>query len=158
MATWDEFAASDPELGAYGHERLHKHGIGLAYLATVRHDDGGPRVHPTCPYLAEGRLYVAIPKTSPKRLDLRANPAYMLHAFPDEEDPEFSIRGRARLVADGEEREIVAAACPFASGVHTDDDVFELDVERADSTRWENWAKADTYPVRRKWIADRLIA
>jgi hypothetical protein len=152
MATWAEFAGSDPELSAYGHERLHRHGIALGYLATVRHNDGGPRVHPTCPFLVGGRLYVAIPVTSPKRLDLRSNPSYMLHAFPDEGDLEFSIRGRARLVGAGEERMAVAAACPFASGVHDADDVFELNIERADSTRWENWAQADTYPVRKKWV------
>ena len=152
MATWDEFAAADPELAQFGHERIHRHGIGLAYLATVRHDDGGPRVHPTCPFLMDGTFYIAIPKRSPKRLDLRSNPEFMLHAFPDEEDPEFSFRGRARPVENAEERAKVAAACPFASGVGEDDDVFALEIERADSTTWANWAKADTYPVRKKWV------
>ena len=32
--------------------------------------------------------------------------------------------------------------------------VFALDIERADSTTWANWAKADTYPIRKKWTAD----
>jgi hypothetical protein len=31
--------------------------------------------------------------------------------------------------------------------------VFELDIERADSTIWENWATPETYPVRRRWVA-----
>jgi hypothetical protein len=77
----------------------------------------------------------------------------MLHSFPDREDPEFSVRGGARLVTDPEERRVVAEACPFAAGVRPDDDVFELDIERADSTIWMNWAQADTYAVRRRWEA-----
>lgn len=125
----------------------------MGFLATVRSDDGGPRVHPVCPFLADGRLYVTIPRTSPKSRDLRADPRYMLHAFPDKEDPEFSIRGTARLVIDPDERRIVAEACPFASGVQPDDDVFELDIERADSTTWANWAQADTYAIRSRWMA-----
>ena len=119
----------------------------------MRARDGGPRVHPVCPFIADGRLYVTIPWVSPKCVDLRTDPRYMLHAFPSTEDAEFSMRGTARLVTTDEERAIAAAACPFATGVRDDDDVFELSVERADSTRWENWAKADTYPVRRRWVA-----
>jgi hypothetical protein len=77
----------------------------------------------------------------------------MFHTYPDDRDPEFSFRGRVRLVTDAEERAIVDDACPFATGVRDEDDVFELDIERADATTWENWAQADTCPVRRKWTA-----
>lgn len=150
MATWDEFAAADPDLAAFGHERLGRYGQAIGFLATVRHDDGGARVHPVCPIFCEGRVYVTIPRVSPK-VDLRANPKYMLHAFPDREDPEFSFRGSARLVTGTEERLAVAEAATFATGVRDDEDVFSLDIERADSTTWENWGRADTYPVRRKW-------
>ncbi len=152
MATWAEFAAASPELAAFGHERLHRFGVGLAFLATVRSDDGGPRVHPVCPILGEGRLFVSVPKHSPKNADLRANPLYMLHAFPDEQDPEFSVRGRATLVT-GAARDLAKAAATFATGVRDDEDVFELGIERADSTRWENWATPETYAVRSKWLA-----
>ena len=153
MVSWAEFVHADPELGEYGYARLHPDGDAIGYLATVRAGDGGPRVHPVCPFIAEGRLYVTIPRVSPKRIDLRADPRYMLHAFPYAEDAEFAIRGTARLVTTDEERAIAAAACPFATGVQVDDDVFELSIERADSTRWANWAQADTYPVRRRWVA-----
>ncbi len=78
----------------------------------------------------------------------------MVHSFPDEKDPEFSMRGTARLVEDRAERKVVAEAATFATGVRDDEDVFELDIERADSTTWVNWAQADTYPVRKKWVAD----
>ncbi len=152
MASWAEFEAASPDLAAFGHERLHKFGVGLGFLATVRSDDGGPRVHPVCPILGEGRLFVSVPKHSPKNADLRANPLYMLHAFPDERDPEFSLRGRARLV-EGSDREVAKASAKFATGVRDDEDVFELDIERADSTRWENWATPETYAIRKKWVA-----
>jgi hypothetical protein len=152
MATWDEFAAADPELAAFGRDRLYKYDVALGLIATTRYSDGGPRVHPCCPFLADGRLYIAIPAASPKHRDLRKDPRYMLHAFPGDEDMEFSIRGRARLVTHDAERAVVAAACPFATGVKDDDFVFEFDIERADSTTWANWAKADTYPIRKKWF------
>lgn len=77
----------------------------------------------------------------------------MAHSFPDKEDPEFSMRGTARLVAEKAERDVVAAAATFATGVRDDEDVFALDIDRADSTTWENWAQADTCAVRRQWIA-----
>lgn len=40
----------------------------------------------------------------------------------------------------------------FLATVRSDDDVFELNTERADATTWVNWAQADTYAVRRKWV------
>src|SRR6266540_2607248 len=40
--SWHLFAAADPELAAFGKERLHDK---VAYLATIR-TDGAPRLHP----------------------------------------------------------------------------------------------------------------
>lgn len=153
MASWDEFVGADHDLAAFGHERLHRYGQAIGFIATVRHEDGGPRVHPVCPIFCEGRVYVTIPRVSPKTRDLQANPRYMLHSFPDQQDPEFSFRGEARLVTDPAERAAVAGAATFATGVRDDEDVFCLDIERADSTTWANWAQADTYPIRRRWTA-----
>jgi hypothetical protein len=152
MLTWDEFTTAAPELAAFGHGLLFRHDVGLGYLSTIRSDDGGPRVHPVCPFIGAGRLFVAIPRTSPKSADLRADPRYMLHTFPDEHDPEFSIRGQSRFVTEPGGRKVAEDAVTFATGVRRDDDVFELCIERADSTTWENWAQADTYAVRRKWV------
>ncbi len=151
MVSWAEFEAADPELAAFGQQRIHRYGQAIGFFATVRHDDGGPRVHPVCPIFAEGRVYVTIPRISPKTRDLQANAKYMLHSFPDREDPEFSIRGTARLVDDVAERSIVAGAATFATGVRESEDVFCLDIERADSTTWENWAQSNTRPIRRRW-------
>lgn len=153
MATWDEFAAADPELAAFGQALIHRYGQAIGFVATVRHDDGGPRVHPVCPIFCDGRVYVTIPRVSPKTRDLRSNPRYMFHAFPDREDPEFSMRGTARLVTDPDERRAVAQAATFATGVRDDEDVFCLDIARADSTTWAHWATAETYPERRRWTA-----
>lgn len=151
MVSWDDFATAEPALAAFGFQRLHHTGMGFGYLATIRHADGGPRVHPVCPFLAGGRLYVTIPRRSPKRLDLRADERYMLHVAPSDEDEEFAVRGSARLVEDTVERAAAADACPFATGVRHDDDLFELRVDRADATRWANRAQADTYPIRMRW-------
>lgn len=153
MATWEEFEAADPELAAFGRALLRKTGDPIGYLATVRATDGGPRVHPVCPIPADGKLYVTIPRISPKVRDLKTDARYMFHTYPGDRDPEFSFRGRARLVTSEGERRTVNEACTFATGVRDEDDVFELDIERADSTTWMNWAKADTYAVRRTWTA-----
>lgn len=150
MASWQEFVDAAPEMASFGRERLFAHGVGLAFLATVRHDDGGPRVHPVCPILAEGRLYVSV-GTSAKWRDLRADPRYMLHAFPGDEDPEFSIRGRTREVTDTGERRTVIEAVPFAA-FDPDHPIFEFDIERADTTTWEGWGTPQHRPVRRRWV------
>jgi len=151
LASWAEFEAASPDLARFGHGRIHGYGQAIGFLATVRHDDGGPRVHPVCLIFADGHVYVTIPRVSPKTRDLQANQSYMFHSFPGKEDPEFSMRGRARMVTDPAERQVVADAATFATGVQPDEDVFELDIDRADSTTWVNWAQADTYPVRRQW-------
>jgi hypothetical protein len=152
MASWEEFREAAPELAEFGWGLLYRLGDGIGLLASVRAADGGPRVHPVCVTMADGRLHLSIPRRSPKNADLRADPRYMLHAFPADEDAEFSVRGTARLAV-GAERESVAAAATFATGVREDEDVFVLDIERADSTTWLNWNTPQTSPVRRRWVA-----
>ena len=151
---WSEFLSSAGEVADAGRRLLFGGDVGLAFLATLRSDDRGPRVHPVCPFEGEGRLFVAIAQGSPKSGDLRADPRYMLHAFPAERDAEFSMRGRARLVTASDERAIAQRCVSFASGVKEHDDVFALEIERADTTTWENWAQANTYAVRRRWMAN----
>src|SRR5262245_66073970 len=70
----------------------------ISYLGTVRRD-GGPRVHPFCPILAEGRLFAAIPGSSPKGWDLRRDPRCVIHAMPGSDDDELSIRALASEVS-----------------------------------------------------------
>ena len=97
--SWSEFAAARPDLAEAGRTLLYQFGVGLAFLSTVR-PDGGPRLHPFCPVLLEGRLVAHI-IPSLKRDDLDRDPRYALHAFPtpDNEDA-FYLTGEARRVED----------------------------------------------------------
>lgn len=74
--------------------------VGLAYLGTVR-KDGGPRMHPMCPVIADGNLYALI-EPGPKRFDLQRDGRYALYAFPSRNDNEdaFYITGVARDATD----------------------------------------------------------
>jgi len=129
VATWEEFAAAAPDVAARGRDILYQHGPGLAYLATVR-KDGGPRVHPVCPHVAVGRLWVFIGHASPKRHDLLRDGRYALHAFPSPEvDDEFFVAGRATPLEDPELEASIRADLPFNS--QPEDRPFELSIERA---------------------------
>ena len=155
MATWAEFEAAAPELAALGPKPPPGVSFPIAFLATVR-ADGAPRVHPFCPIFAGGRVFAAIPPSSPKGNDLRRDGRYVMHALPGPRDDEFSVRGRAREIDDDESRSLVQKAVD-ATGVggmmksvraHA---LFELDIDRVDVAWWENVGQADTYVVRRRW-------
>jgi hypothetical protein len=106
MLTWNRFAEVEPELASAGHALMYQFGVGLAFLATVR-TDGGPRVHPMCPLIAENGLFAfLIP--SPKRDDLHRDSRYAMHSFPaDENEDAFSLAGEAEPVDDqGRRREL----------------------------------------------------
>jgi hypothetical protein len=156
--SWDQFAAARPDLAEAGQDLLYQFGVGLAFLSTVRHD-GGPRLHPICPLLVQGRLLAhLIP--SAKRDDLRRDPRYALHSFPtDENEDAFYVTGRAAQVADEAlvraaaaqflvERELSTEPPGFAAG-----EFFEFRLWRCLLTRtkghgdWspqhETWAAAD---------------
>jgi hypothetical protein len=68
----------------------------VAYLAAVR-PDGAPRLHPFCPIIAGGRLFAAIPHSSPKGHDLLRDPRCVIHAMPGRDD-ELCIRATATEV------------------------------------------------------------
>jgi pyridoxamine 5'-phosphate oxidase-like protein len=105
---WGAFAA---ELATAGRALLYQHGVGLAFLATVRRD-GGPRLHPMCPLFTDDDL-VAFIIPSPKRDDLHRDPRYAMHSFPAEENEDaFVVRGRAKPV--GDDVTIQAVASRFA--------------------------------------------
>lgn len=127
--SWAEFAAAMPEMAAAGQRLLYQHGPGLGYLATVRRD-GAPRVHPVCPHVAEGVLWVFVGHTSPKLGDLRRDGRYALHTFPcPDVDDEFYVTGRAAEPSQPELVARVRASLPFDSA--PDDVPFVLSVERA---------------------------
>ncbi|MDZ4279051.1 MAG: pyridoxamine 5'-phosphate oxidase family protein [Dehalococcoidia bacterium] len=154
MAAWDEFAKAAPEMAELGLKQLNK--FGLAYLATVR-KDGAPRVHPVCPFVAEGRLFVATAPTSPKRLDLQRDGRYVLHFLPGKNEEEFLVRGRATRVTDPATRAMAVEAARNAPqhvgglNVKPEEWLFEYDIEEAATTYWENVGQPNTRPIRRKW-------
>src|SRR5919108_6625192 len=131
MKRWHEFAEERPDIAEAGHALIYQFRVGLGYLATVRRD-GGPRLHPVCPVIANGGLYVFIGNQSPKLRDLLRDGRFAFHAFPKPDvDDEFAVSGRALRVDDTAVRSLVYEAY-VATGAHTSDDtLFELWLERA---------------------------
>jgi hypothetical protein len=109
MITWKQFSEARPDLAEAGRELLYPVPVGLAFLGTVR-KDGGPRMHPMCPVIANDGLYAFIER-GPKRFDLIRDGRYALHSFPpDKNEDAFYITGRVRIVDDAEEEAIVSKA------------------------------------------------
>src|SRR4029079_16174132 len=150
MASWAEMMEAVPDIGAVGSGLLETRV--LAYLATVR-ADGAPRVHPVCPFIIDGRLYVATPPSSPKARDPLRDRRYVIHMLPGENDDEFRIRGRARSITDEGERASIRQRGP--DFVKDDDYYFEYDIEEAASAYWVNVGQPGTYPQRRSWKEHR---
>jgi Pyridoxamine 5'-phosphate oxidase len=100
---WAELERVRPDLATAGRDLLYAFGVGLAFLSTVRRD-GGPRVHPMCPVIHDGRL-LAFLIQSPKARDLRRDPRYAMHSFPMEDNEDaFYLTGDAREVLDAHQR------------------------------------------------------
>jgi hypothetical protein len=118
-------------LATTGRALLYQYGRPLGYLATVR-ADGGPRVHPFCPVVAEGGLWADVLRRSPKGADLRRDPRYALHAIaPKDVDDAFFVRGRTEPVAPSAalRAAVVAAAVPATVG-GDDEQLFQLHIDR----------------------------
>ena len=135
MATWGDFAHQRPDLATVGRTLLYRHGVGLAFLSTVR-KDGGPRVHPVCPLLTDVDMFAFI-VPSPKQQDLRRDGRFAMHSFPqpDNEDAFYAV-GRARAIDDPalrtvlgqqfvDERSQFGAPLPLETEV-----LFVFDIER----------------------------
>jgi hypothetical protein len=107
VATWPVFSQVQPELARAGNALFYQHGVGLAFIATLR-ADGAPRLHPVCPLSSDEGLFAFI-IPSPKQADLRRDGVYAMHSFPrpDNEDA-FYIAGRANLVTKPNIREALA--------------------------------------------------
>ncbi len=81
MVTWAELETAAPDLAAEGRRLIHARGDGEALVATVRGDDL-PRIHPVNVAIVDGRLYVFVIATSPKRLDLDEDAGHAGDARP----------------------------------------------------------------------------
>ncbi|WP_374689767.1 pyridoxamine 5'-phosphate oxidase [Promineifilum sp.] len=147
--SWRQLAAADPELAAFGKERLHDR---VAYLATLR-QDGSPRLHPVRPILSDTHLFIFMASTSPKRHDLARDGRYALHGTITNPDGgpwefyEFSVEGWGVRIEDPAIRQQASAATAYPRDETFI--LFELSVERAFSTVYG----ADGQPVRRRWPA-----
>jgi len=149
MATWSEFESAAPDMAEVLRAQLAW--IPITYLATARRD-GAPRVHPVCPIFADGRMFVAVPETSPKRFDLARDGRYAMHALPGKRDDEFYATGRATRIDDEAARRAVTEAAGHE--VRPADWLFQLDVEYAMTAYWEKMGQPGTYAVRKRWRAD----
>jgi len=145
-ASWAELAAAEPRLAAAG-ARLLDRANGAALLATVRGDDP-PRLHPVTVGIVDDSLYVFL-LDSAKRRDLVEDGRFALHSHQDPAEPdEFSVRGVARLVAPGEQRDRVGAGWFF-----TVDDTYWL-FELRPQTAILGERGADEWPPRyTRWSA-----
>ena len=133
---WSHFGRLRPDLQKAAGALLYEHGLGLAFLATVR-PDGGPRVHPVCPVLA-GDLYVFI-VPGPKLSDLRRDRRFALCSEtcgPPRQDDNTYLTGTALELHDPPLREQLTTrllaersmARPWPG--FADEVLFELHVER----------------------------
>jgi hypothetical protein len=145
---WKDFEAASPELAAFGRQRLHGK---VAYLATAQ-KSGAPRVHPVTPEIGEGHLFVFMEPTSPKGKDLQRSGSYALHCGVSDttgESGEFWCMGHATLIQDPTVRATAARISSYSPAEHYI--LFELSVERAQSTVYENHQA-----VRTSWKEDVL--
>ena len=170
MATWAEFEREAPEVAGVaaglwpGLVALHRDEVlpndaswfAISYLATIRRD-GGPRLHPFCPFVAHGRLFAAIPRSSPKGWDLRRDPRCIIHAMPGPDDDELCIRATAREVASDTSIRAAIHTVVARTGVGgmiesvSHDPLFEFDLQQVDVARWVNVGQRGTHAIRRQW-------
>jgi hypothetical protein len=169
VSAWSEFAAEAPELAGCaarlwpGIVALDSSGappvdspcFSISYLATLRRD-GAPRLHPFCPILAGGRLFAAIPTSSPKGSDLRRDPRCAIHALPGPEDDELCIRAVAREVDDDATKSLVRDVVEGSrvGGMIESvarDSLFEFDLEQVDTARWVAIGQPGTHAERQRW-------
>ncbi len=142
MATWAEFELAEPELGAFGRERLDGQ---VCFHATLR-ADGWPRVHPVEPWIATGLLLVRFRARSPKVDEVLRDGRYALHSPMDNPDGvggEFMVRGWMERVSDTH-----PAAQRFAQDAPYPLAFYAMSVEEVVVTTYEG---PDLDPVYRRW-------
>jgi hypothetical protein len=167
MATWAGFEVAAPELADVGarlwlgitalsRDDFRPEGepcFTISYLASVRRD-GGPRLHPFCPIFAEGRLFAAIPRSSPKGWDLRRDPRCVIHAPPGPADDELCIRALAVEVTENASTRALVCGVVARSDVGgmiesvAKDPLFEFDLQQVDIALWLDIGQPGTRGLR----------
>ena len=113
MASWADFARSEPEFAQLIQARFdsHKHKM----LATLR-QDGSPRISGIEATFADGQLWLGMMPGSIKALDLQRDPRLALHSAPlDAEMSEGDAKVSGRAIEHTDEATMTA----FASAVKT---------------------------------------
>jgi hypothetical protein len=144
MATWAEFERADPQLAAFGRERVDGT---VCFQATLRLD-GSPRVHPVEPWIATGLLLVRFRARSPKVREVARDARYALHSPMDNPDGiggEFLVNGWMEQVSPEH-----PAARRFAEESSEPLAFYALWVEEVVGTTYEG---PDLAPVYRRWRA-----
>jgi hypothetical protein len=145
MATWAEFANQDPELAAFGLERIAGK---IVYQATLRLD-GSPRVHPVSPWIAAGLLSVSFRARSPKVDEAARDGRYALHSALPWRDHggdhgEFMVRGWLELISSTHPAVIARPGNPPYDLEH-----YTCSVVEAVATEYTD----EELPVYRRWKA-----
>ncbi len=140
MTTWDDFAASAPQLAAFGEERFDR--TGLVLVGTIRRD-GFPRISPVEPIIAGGELYLGMMFRSTKALDLLRDPRCVVHSVvggKDGSDGEFKLYGRARSIEEEDDLERYGSALYGKTGWRPESDfnLFAVAVEQAASVLFDD--------------------
>ena len=144
MATWAEFERADPQLAAFGRERVDGT---VCFQATIRLD-GSPRVHPVEPWIATGLLLVRFRARSPKVREVARDARYALHSPMDNPDGiggEFFVSGWMEQVSPEH-----PASRRFADESSEPLAFYALWVEEVVGTTYEG---PDLDPVYRRWRA-----
>jgi len=147
MATWAEFENAEPELAAFGLERMKKR---VVYQATLRLD-GAPRVHPVSPWIADGLLCVSFRDTSVKMREVARDPRYAMHTSQPWDDHagnygEFLLRGRLEPLSATHPAVIARRPTPYGL-VH-----YSCSVDEAVATEYTD----EELPVYRRWKTDAV--
>jgi hypothetical protein len=144
MATWAEFERANPQLAAFGRERVDGT---VCFQATLRLD-GSPRVHPVEPWIATGLLLVRFRARSPKVREVARDARYALHSPMDNPDGiggEFLVNGWMEQVSPEH-----PGARHFAEESSEPLAFYALWVEEVVGTTYEG---PDLDPVYRRWRA-----
>lgn len=148
-ATWEEFAAVEPDLAKRGAKFL---GDGVAYIGTTARD-GSPRVAPFTPLIGDGRLLAFLGKHTVKYHCLLRDPRFSIHAVLGPSDEEFMILGRAVVSDDWATRILAAIEARKINMTSTDDVAFEFRIEFA---HWAIWRGLGTPSIHRESKSWRL--
>jgi hypothetical protein len=141
--TWKILEEQQPELAAFGAERLNGQ---VAYLATIR-KDGSPRVHPMTPIIGQGHFFVFMEPASRKGHDLQRDGRFAIHCAVSDNSGasgEFTITGHAHRVDDAELRALAVSLASYEVAERYI--LFEFDIESAASTVYP-----EDRAVRRFW-------